>query len=273
MPETQPQTQPETLLDIAYLRTEANPDDDAARLAFYARLAEAELFLLLETEAKGDQLSPRVFALEDGPVVLAFDTEARLSEFTGLPAPYAALPGRALVQMLVADPEAGLGLGLNLGVAPSSRLLPAEILRWLADTLENRPTELQARASEIFAPKGLPDNLLTALDATLARAGGLAVAAYLAQVAYDDGSRGHMLAFVGASDGAEPTLARAVAQALTFSGVEAGALDVTFLAASDGFAARLARVGLRFDLPKVAAATGHTPKAPGMDPDAPPKLR
>lgn len=263
----------ETLLDAAYLRTEASPDDDAARLAFYARLTDSELFLLLETEAQGDQLLPRVFALEDGPVVLAFDTEARLSEFTGLPVPYAALPGRALVQMLVADPAAELGMGLNLGVAPSSRLLPAEILRWLADTLENRPTELQARPSEVFAPKGLPEALLTALDATLARAGGLAIGAYLAQVAYDDGSRGHMLAFIDATGGAEPTLARAAAQALTFSGVEAGALDVTFLAASEPFAARLARVGLRFDLPKVAAPTGHTPKAPGMDPDAPPKLR
>jgi hypothetical protein len=53
-----------------------------------------------ESEAEGDTLAPRVFALEDGPVVLAFDSEDRLAEFTGAPAPYAVLPGRVIAAQL-----------------------------------------------------------------------------------------------------------------------------------------------------------------------------
>jgi hypothetical protein len=46
---------------------------------------------------------------------------------------------------------------------------------------------------------------------------------------------------------------------------------VTFVEAEDPVVARLARVGLRFDLPERAAQSG--PAAPGMDPERPPKLR
>ncbi|MBK5927155.1 SseB family protein, partial [Rhodobaculum claviforme] len=89
-----------TPLDAAHAAMEASPGDEAARLAFHARLAEAELYLLLEAEPQGDTLAPRVFALEDGPVVLVFDTEERLGDFSGAAAPYAALPGGGLVRML-----------------------------------------------------------------------------------------------------------------------------------------------------------------------------
>ncbi len=264
-PETLP---PQTALDHAWLAALAAPEDDTARLRFYARLTEGELFVLLEREAKGAQIDPRVFPLEDGPMVVAFDTEARLSEFTGLPAPYAALPGRALVEMLAAaDPP--VALGLNLGVAPSSRHLPPEVLTWLAGALAQRPAEVSARIETVTAPAGLPEALLPALDARLARAGGLAAAAWLVAVRYAGGGQGHLLAFVDPAPGAEPTLARALGEALTFSGIEAGALDIAFFEASDPVAARLARVGLRFDLP----APANTPAAPPSPPNRPPRLR
>ncbi|NBX42477.1 MAG: SseB family protein, partial [Rhodobacteraceae bacterium] len=38
-----------------------------------------------------------------------------------------------------------------------------------------------------------------------------------------------------------------------------------------GFVAKLAKVGLRFDLPQVEKSREHS--APGSDPDNPPKLR
>ena len=86
-----------TPLDLAYEAMAAAPDgDDAPRLRFYERLADGEMILLLEKEAEGETLAPRVFDLEDGPVVLVFDTEERLGAFTGMPAPYAALPGRVI---------------------------------------------------------------------------------------------------------------------------------------------------------------------------------
>lgn len=259
----------DTLLDIAWSNAEAAPDDGAMRLQYYSRLVEAEMFLLLEREAEGDAVEPKVFDLEDGPIVLAFDTEARLTEFTGLPAPYAALPGRALVEMLTGQ---GLGLGLNLGVAPSSRLLPPEIIEWLTQMLLERPQELQSRVTALHPPKGLPENLLLALDQRLARMEGLARMAYLTLAEYENGTRGHMLAIVDPAPGAEAALARAVQAALSFSGVEAGMLDVTFLNADDLRAADCARVGLRFDLPQREQETAQT-QAPGSNPNNPPKLR
>ncbi len=128
------------------------------------------------------------------------------------------------------------------------------------------------RPSELRAPHAVPQQVLTGLDVKLALAAGLARSAYLAEVQYAGGGLGHLLAFVDAIPGAETALSQAVSEALVFSGIEAAEIDVAFFAASDPLCARLARVGLRFDLPEpTAPASG--PAAPGSDPDRPPKLR
>ena len=254
-----------TPLDAAHAAMEAS---DAARLRFFERLADGELFLLLAREAEGSEVEARVFELEDGPVALAFDRETRLAEFTGAPAPYAALSGRTVAALLRGR---GIGLGVNLGVAPSSILIPAEAVDWLAETLDREPDEALARAREVRPPGDLPPALLQALDAKLPAAAGLARMAYLAGVTFEDGRRSHLLAFVDAVPGAEDALAQAASEALTFSGLEMGQIDVAVLRASDPLAARLSRVGLRFDLPRPLEA--GTPIAPGMDPARPPKLR
>ncbi len=257
----------DTPLDRAHAAMEAAPADEAARLAFYDCLAGAELFLLLQAEAEGDRITPEVFGLESGPVVLAFDREDRLAAFLGRPAPYAALSGRRLAAMLAGQ---GLGLGLNLDVAPSAMLLPAEALDWLAATLGQGTDAVEARIERLSPPQGLPEAVLTALDRKLAAAEGLARAAYLADVDYTGGAAGHLLAFIDAVPGAEAALTEAVAEALTFSGIEAGMIDVVFLPATGPVAATLARVGLRFDLPQPVPVG---PAAPGSDPDRPPRLR
>ncbi len=259
-----------TLLDDAHAAMTAAPEDDAARLRFYERVADGELLLLLDAEAEGDTLSPQVFSLEEGPVVLAFDTEERLADFTGTTAPYAALPGRVLSRLLA---EQGLGLGLNLGVAPSSFLIPAEGVAWLARTLAAAPESAMGAPESFHAPRGLPETLVTALDAKLARAGGLASVAWLAAVTYRDGRRGHILAFVDAAPGAEAPLARAAHEALLFSGIEAGEIDVTFLSAEDASLLALSRAGLRFDLPTPMATERPVPAPPGSDPTRPPRLK
>jgi len=258
----------ETPLDRAHAALEAAPDDDAARLAFYERLVEGELFLMLEREDAGQEIAPRIFPLDEGPFVLVYDLEERLARFAGGPTPYAALPGRRVVEILAGR---GIGLGLNLGEAPSEMLLPAEAVAWLARTLAHRPAEAEAQPREVAAPSTLPDRLLTALDAKLARAAGLAGGAYLAHVVYEGGHRTHLLAFIDAAPGAEETLARAVGEALTFSGLDAGTLDVAFLPAAHALAARLSRVALRIELP--SPERGGAPAAPGSDPDRPPRLR
>lgn len=257
-----------TDLDQAHAVMEAAPEDDALRLRFYERLADTELFMLLGAEAEGDQITPEIFEIEDQKFTLVFDREERLSQFVGRVAPYAAVPGRALAQMLAGQ---GVGLALNLEVAPSAMLIPAEAVDWLVETLSHGPDETEARLTELSAPGGLPEAVVSGLDRKLAIAAGLARFAYLAAATYEDGTRGHVLAFIDAIEGAEKALASAAGEALTFSGIEAGMMDVLFVRASDPLAAHLAKVGLRFDLPEPEAP--HVPGAPGMDPEKPPKLR
>ncbi len=257
-----------TDLDIAHAAMDAVPEDDAARLRFYERLADTELFMLLGEEAAGDQITPELFEIEEQRFTLVFDREERLSAFVGRAAPYAGLPGRALAKMLAGQ---DIGFALNLDVAPSAMLIPAEAVDWLVATLAHGPDETDARLTAVAAPTGLPEMAVAGLDRKLAIAAGLARFAYLAAATYEDGAKGHMLAFVDATEGAETALASAAGEALTFSGIEGGVMDVLFVRASDPLAAHLAKVGLRFDLPEPELP--HMPGAPGMDPDKPPKLR
>ena len=259
-----------TPIDEAHAAMEAAPENDALRLRFYDRLAGSELVLLLEAEPEGDRIRPAIFPVEGSRFALVFDREDRLTAFAEGPAPYAALSGRALAGMLAGQ---GIGLGVNLGVAPSSILIEAASVDWLAATLSAAPEEVEERPEELAAPVGLPEAVLTALDRRLASAEGLARMAYLVAATYAGGRRGHLMAFVDPLPGAEPSLARAVGDALTFSGVEAGSLDVGFFRAADPVAARLARVGLRFDLPEAPKPEPVAGTAPGMDPDRPPRLR
>ena len=262
----------QTEIDRAHGAMEAAPEDDAVRLAFYDRLADAELFVLLTGEPAGDVAEPQLYDLEEGRFALAFDLEERLSAFAEGPAPYAALPGRIVARMLAAE---GVGLGLNLGVAPSAFLMPAEALTWLAGTLDHGPGAGEARPEAYARPSGVPEGLLTALDVKLARLAGLAARAHLVGVTYVGGAKGHLLAFEGACEGAEPALAKAVSEALVFSGVEAGALDVTFFATGAEALAPIARHAVSFDLPQPEPETAQvlSPAAPGMDPARPPKLK
>ena len=258
----------QTDLDRAHAAMEAAADDDTARLAFYDRLADSELALLLTREPDGDRIDPETVDIDGVTYVLAFDREDRLATFTGRAAPYASVPGRALMQMLAGQ---GIGLALNPEVAPSAILIPSEAVDWLAEALLNRPEEAEARLTEILPPKGLPQGLLDALSRKLGRTAGLAKTAWLAAARYEGGGHGHVLAFVDAAPNAETALAHAAGEALTFSGIEAGVIDVLFVAEGDSLTARLARVGLRLDLPDPAQPAAPPP--PGSDPARPPKLR
>lgn len=259
-----------TALDQAYADLQAAGEEDVhARLRWFDRLSASELFLLLEAEAVADRVRPRVFEVEGGAFVCVFDREERLSAFAGEAAPYAALSGRALTEMLVGRE---LGLAVNLGTE-AEMLLDGAAVAWLSDLLAERPSEVEEVPQEVEAPRGLPETLLTALDARLATAAGLAGTAVLVAVRYAGGGRGHLLAVLDAVPGAEPALARLVGEALSFSGLEAGTLDVGFFRGGDALAERLLRVGLRFDLPEAVEDVMSGPGAPGLDPDKPPRLR
>jgi hypothetical protein len=261
-----------TPLDKVHAAMQSDPEDDAARLGFFERLADSELFLMLQATPTGDEatVTPEIFETGGQSYVLVFDREERLAAFSGDVTPFVALSGRNIAEMLAGQQ---LGLGVNLGVAPSAILLPDEAVRWLHETLGNRPEVVETRVDEVSPPRGLPENLIRALDAKLAAAMGLAASAYLVAVTYRSGARGHMLAFLGAVPQAETALARAVAEALTFSGIEAGVIDVGFFRLSDPIVAKLERVGLRFDLPQPQETVIQERSAPGMDPARPPKLK
>jgi SseB protein N-terminal domain len=258
-----------TRLDDAHATMMHDDSDDAARLSFYSQLADAELFVLLDGEAGDDQVTPRLFDLEEGPVVLAFDQEERLAAFVGGPAPYAALPGRVIAGQLAGQ---GVGLGLNIG-APSSIILPPEVMDWLTATLGAKPVQIAATPQGFSHPWAVPAEVTQRLMEKLSATPGLAEAVLLAEVIYEGGRRGHILAILGAREGAEAALSGAASEALVFSGLDLAEMDVVFLAADDPRCKAMAEVALRLDLPKpVAPATGSQ-VIPGMNPEKPPILR
>ncbi|UWR21645.1 SseB family protein [Sulfitobacter sp. S190] len=259
----------DTPLDTAHAAMMADDCNDAARLRFYERMADAELYLLLEAEPEGDQISPRVLEHDDQSYLLAFDRAQRLASYAGDAAAYVALSGRNVAAMLEDQP---LGIALNLDVASSSILLPPEAVTWLRQTLDHRAGEVEAHIESVMPPKGLPENLIEAIDAKLATATGMAANAWLVGIAYKGGGRGHLLAFIDAIPRAQDALVRAASEALTFSGIEAGAMDVGFFNHTDPVVGKLMKVGLRFDLPQMETLQ-NTPRMPGSDPDAPPILK
>lgn len=259
----------ETPLDHAHTAMEAAPDDALASLRFYERFADAELFLMLEDDA-GDTVRPLIFETSDGSFALAFDREDRLAEFVDKPAPFIAMSGRRIAKLLAGE---DIGIGLNLTVAPSAMLLPPNAVEWLHTALGAKSVETEATPEEFHAPKGLPETLITALDVKLANMSGVVSAAYLVGVTYKGGQKGHMLTLLDVPPQAHNGVAEAFSEALQFSGIEAGQLDVTFLTGTEPFIETMKNVGLGFEIPELILPKAPKPVAPGMDPSKPPKLR
>ena len=257
----------ETPLDKSYATMEA---DETQSLRFYERLADAELFLMLEEEASADRARPMIFDITDGAFALVFDREERLAEFVDTPTPFVAMSGRRIAKILAGE---GIGMGLNLGVAPSSMLMPPATVDWLDDVLGAKSIVTTAVPEQLHSPKGLPETLITALDTKLANMSGVVSTAYLVGVTYLGAQTGHMLAMIDVSQPAQDGVAEAISEALAFSGIEAGQLDVTFLDGSSPHIEGFENVGLKFDIPDLVLPTSPKPLAPGMDPQTPPKLR
>ena len=154
-----------TPLDIAHAAMMADENDEIARLRFYERIADVELFLLLESEPEVDQINP---VLLDDAYVMVFDRIERLAAYVGQPAPYVALSGRAIAGMLKGQT---LGMAVNMNTAPSAILLPDTAIAWLRNTLANEAQQVQTGIERVISPKGLPEALITALDSKLAVAG------------------------------------------------------------------------------------------------------
>jgi hypothetical protein len=259
-----------TSLDDAHAAMMRDDADDAARLGFYSMLADTELFLLLEGEPVGDRIEPRLFELDEGPVVLAFDLEERLAAFVGGPTPYAALPGRVIAAQLSGQ---NVGMGLNIGDAPSSILLPYDIMDWLTKTLGVQPKRVSAVPQGFSFPWGVPPEITQRLMEKLGANAGLADAVLLSEVVYEGGRHGHILAVLGAKVGSEVALSGAVSEALIFSGLDIGEIDVVFLGGEDPRIKIISAAALRLDLPKVPATSKGASTVLGAGPLRPPILR
>ncbi len=268
----------QTALDEAMRRMAVMPDDTTARLAFHAELSRAEVFVLLESEVVGDQMIPRVFDLSDGRAVLAFGSEMQLADFAGDAAAYAALPGRVLVTMLASATEP-LALLLGPDLEHAAFLAP-EALIWLDQTLSApAPDESQATPERFTAPNLPPTVLQLLIPALERRLSGLPGldAVILAGAEWQGGAKGHVLAIAGLPESAQAPIARAVVEALSLSGLEAGALDVIFpptVAMQTLTAVGLALAPAPFTMPDEQIINPETAGAnPGFDPNRPPKLR
>jgi len=260
----------ETSLDRAHAAMTATPTDRQARLAYYHRLADCELYLLLSAEPEDVRFDPAIYPLEDGRFALAFDSEERLAAFGDGPVPYAALPGRVLVAALAGQ---GVGLGLNLGVADSAFLMPPEALDWLADALTRAPEAGGGRPREFFPPT-LP-GFAAALSDKLAGLATLAPCAWLAGAWLADGHAGHVIIYEAARPEAHDALAKAAAEAVLFAGLAPEGVEVMFLSAR-----RIAAEGLpalaepvEISPPRAVDRASAGPAAPGSDPARPPRLR
>ena len=250
----------DTPIDAAFAAHVAAPDDEALHLRFLERVMDGELHVLLEAEPEGDRLVPQVFDLAEGRFVLAFDRDARLSEFLDAPAPYAALAGRRLVEMLAGQ---GIGIGLNLGVAPSETLLPAESVVWMAARMAPPGRVIEARPERVGPPRDVPPDLLAALDAKLAAMAGLIGAAHLITAEFADRGPALLLALVAVPEPAQAEVAAAIDETVRFSGAGAG-LDVTFLPADAALLERIAALSIRIDMPAAPEPEAGRPEGSGQ---------
>ena len=254
-----------TILDKTHAAMLAGGDVEG--MAFYRALGDVELFLVLQEEAAGDVVRPKVFDLTDGQVLLAFDSEERLAGFSDRVLPYVALPGRVIAGQMAGQ---GLSLGLNLGSGAASEvILPPEALDWLLTMLDLAPPVTFEAQVERFEPPMVPQAVLTALTTGLSGV----KRGFLAGARFVGGKRGQVLILTGVDPAAEAKVARAVTEALAFSGLEAAALDIVFLADSDPALTRLAAIALMFEGPTPVSTEAATPFGPGRDPDRPPILR
>ncbi len=259
-------------LDAVLRQMHARPEEVELRLRFHAELINSELFVLLVEEARGDRLTPHVVDLKGMRAVLVFDSEARMAAFAGQAVAYAALPGRLVVAMLA---EAGEALSLIVNAdAEHAALLPPEALDWLGATLAAAAPEEAEAVPEAFGPVTLPEAalalLVPALERRLSGVPGLA-AAVLAGVRWQGRGHGHVLALAGVGDPVRPALARAVAEALEFSGLEDSVLDVVF--PPPEAMARIAAVGHELSPAPFAASESLAGPNVGLDPARPPRLR
>ena len=244
-----------TPLDRAFA---AFGEDEAGRRVVYATLAATPLVVALERPADGDRIEPLVLETGEGRFALAFDSEERLGGFLPRGTDYAVVPGRGLIGMLAG---AGLGLGVNLEVAPSALLLSAEDLGWIVAEAARGQVQEVARVDP-----GASDGPAVLVEALALRASELeGLCSGLCPVA--DG-KGVAVVALDVPEGAKAALLAGMAELVGILGI-GGGIGVAFEVWDGPVHAAVGGPVPELDFRPVA----HEPKpGPGMDPDNPPRL-
>jgi len=257
-----------TPLERSIVMLEATPDDATRFSAVMERLVDAEVFLALEFTTSDLEVTPRTVLLNEQEYVAIYDTELRLSEAIGGAAEYLSVSGRALVQMLEGQ---NTGIALNPGSTAIGYVFELETLRWLALSLDERPSQISDQITQVSPPPVLSPKALDALSVKLTAAQGLADFAILVEATSSDEAKNPMLCFVGLMPDTQADLAKLVQEYLQFSEQEGAAWDVSYLARNHIMVEKLLKVGLRFDLPVPEVSVAR--RAPGTIPGQPPILR
>ncbi len=252
----------ETPLDQAHRLSEVAGTDEA-RMRFYDRLLAAELWVLLDDAGAAF----RVFPLEDGPVVLAFDLPERLAEFTG-GAETAILSGRTLVQELSGK---GVGLGLNLGVAPSSELLDGGAVDWLAAQTAAPDAPADLRIEDLRPASSLTEDLVASLGEKSLSFVGLCRSIHIADARLEGGTNALLLAVIDPIEGAASTVAGGLVETIRLTASLPTEPVILPLASAAPLFQRLSPVSLKIEIPEPQTPEPLAP--PGSNPAKPPRLR
>mgnify|MGYP001316953099 CR=1 FL=1 len=257
-----------TPLERAIIILETTPDDTTRFSAVMERLVDSEVFLALEHTTSNEQVTPKTVQLHEQEYVAIYDTELRLSESIGGEANYLSVSGRTLVQMLA---DQNTGIALNPGTNATGYIFELETLRWLAQSLNERPNEMSQQITQVSSPPTLSPKALDALSVKLMAAQGLAEYVILVEATGSGDNKNPMLCFVGSMPDAQVDLAKLVQEHLQFSEQDGAAWDVSYLAQNHIMVEKLLKVGLRFDLPTPKVAVNRP--GPGTVPGQPPILR
>ena len=247
-----------------------SPENQPTRLRFFNAFLDSELCLLLSKEAGEETISPIVAYCRGIEHVLVFTCENSLVEYSKKVAPYAALSGRVIVDMLA---RANLGLAFNFAMPSSELILTAGDIKWLNEIVAESPYIHEARPT-LFFPLGTEgEKLASILTEKLLPAANLAASFWLVGVQYDDQSQGVLLIILDARPGAEAPLAKAAIEAVAFSGFDNLPFDVSFLKGQNKLAETVKRQGQPLLFPKLPTKMLSLPSIPGGDPSKPPQLR
>ena len=256
----------ETPLDLAFERARADEEETAG---FYDALFAATVFLPIdrafdddgnESAEAASAIEPVFYEVEGEATLLIFDTEERLARWTDEPVDYVGLTGRQLFEMF----DGGQQVALNIGVAPSSVVIPSEMAAWLHERAREAGESEEIGAGvalDVMPPPDLDTEIVARIAARIAGLRREVDEAVFFSLGIDAGQeeaeRRVVLGVAASQEGMRDAGAVAEALAETARGAFDGArpVEVALLSASSPLMEKARKVGL--NLPVVQVGSIH----------------